>query len=118
MNGPLETLPTSTRMDEIDNTKHSSTGIRLKFYRNNFGHLTSSFYYPTGCFALLSMISYLVKPDVVSYCYWSPGFVICILFTRSNNQFQNNKEIVKKFGFIGFEMDVCSVEEDDKPVTN
>ena len=72
----LEALPTSTHMDEIDNTKHSSTGICLKFYRNSFGHLTSSFYYPTGCFALLSMISYLIKPDVVSYCY-CPGFVLC-----------------------------------------
>ena len=29
----LEALPTSTHMDEIDNTKHSSTGICLKFYR-------------------------------------------------------------------------------------
>jgi hypothetical protein len=71
----LETLPTSTHMDEIDNTKHSSTGICLKFYRNSFGHLISSFYYPTGCFALLSMISYLIKPDVVSH-YYCPGFVL------------------------------------------
>ena len=76
-------------MDEIDNTKHSSTGIRLKFCRNSFGHLTSSFYYPTGCFALLSMISYLIKPDVVSYCNIS--FVICICLPDPTTNFQNKR---------------------------
>ena len=44
---------------------YSHTGFILKLKRNSFGKLLSSYYYPTASFALLSTISFLIKPDVV-----------------------------------------------------
>jgi hypothetical protein len=45
--------------------------------RKSLGQLLGAFYYPTSSFAFLSMISFLIKPDVVRY-------VLC-------NKLSNNK---------------------------
>ena len=58
----LEPLPSFEKMYEIP---YSNTGFILKLKRNSFGKLLSSYYYPTASFALLSTISFLIKPDVV-----------------------------------------------------
>ena len=47
----------------------SFTGMLLKMKRKSFRKLISGFYFPTTSFAFLSMISFLIKPDVVSYIY-------------------------------------------------
>ena len=47
---------------------YSYTGIVLKLTRKSPGVLTG-YFYPTAAFALLSMISFLIKPDIVSYIY-------------------------------------------------
>ena len=59
----LVTLPTFER--EKYNQPYSYTGIILKMRRNSLGQLICGFFYPTAAFALLSMISFLIKPDVV-----------------------------------------------------
>ena len=63
----IESLPSFDWIDNIDNTPYSYTGMSFKLKRKNLGYLSSSFYYPTASFALLSMISFLVKPDAVSF---------------------------------------------------
>ena len=44
----------------------SYTGIALRMRRKSLGQLLSGFFYPSAAFALLSMISFLIKPDMVS----------------------------------------------------
>ena len=46
--------------------KYSHTGMILKLERNSLGMLASRYYYPTGSFAILSLISFLINPDIVS----------------------------------------------------
>ena len=53
---------------EISNNygmKYSYTGMILKLERNSFESLLSTYYYPTCSFALLSMVSFLIKPEKV-----------------------------------------------------
>ena len=45
----------------------SYTGIALRMRRKSLGQLLSGFFYPSAAFALLSMISFLIKPDMVSF---------------------------------------------------
>ena len=49
---------------ELYNTSH--TGVVLKMKRKSPRQLFSGYFYPTGAFAYLSMISFLIKPDMVS----------------------------------------------------
>ena len=53
--------------------KVSSAGIKLILQRKFIGLLLGSFYVPTGIFAILSMASFVIKPDIVSFnpfiCY-------------------------------------------------
>ena len=44
---------------------YSYTGIVLKMRRKSPGQLLCGYFYPTAAFALLSMLSFLIKPDVV-----------------------------------------------------
>ena len=60
----LESLPA---FEKIYDNAYSYTGMLLKIKRTSLGQLLSGFYYPTGAFAFLSMISYLINPDVVSF---------------------------------------------------
>ena len=66
----LESQQTLTKFDKLDDTNHSYTGMCLTAKRKRslgqFRQLLGSFYYPMASFALLSMISFLIKPDVVS----------------------------------------------------
>ena len=55
---------------EISNSygmKFSFTGMLLTIKRKSYGQLLSGYYYPTASFALLSMISFLIRPDKVGY---------------------------------------------------
>ena len=56
----IRALPTFTMYNF-----YSYTGIVLKMTRKSPGVL-SGYFYPTTAFALLSMISFLIKPDIVS----------------------------------------------------
>ena len=60
----IQSIPTFNRT--IADWTYSSTGMLLIIKRKSFRKLISGFYYPTAAFALLSMISFLIKPDVVS----------------------------------------------------
>ena len=65
---PFEFQLASLPNFEIINRQHGSfswTGIVLKMRRNSLGQLLIGYFYLTGSFALLSMISFLIKPDMV-----------------------------------------------------
>ena len=56
----------------------SSAGILIRLRRNSLGQLLSGYYYPTTSFAMLSMISFLINPDVVNYqnsCFFLNYFI-------------------------------------------
>ena len=61
----LESMPNFERKTAY-NFKFSNTGILIKMKRKSLGQLVGGYYYPTTSFAFLSMISFLIKPDVVS----------------------------------------------------
>ena len=67
---PFEVTLDSKGTKEIDfpaiRSKVSATGLSMKLDRKASQFLWSSFYLPTTAFALLSMISFLIKPDIVS----------------------------------------------------
>ena len=62
----------------------SYAGIKMIFKRNNVGLLASGFYFPTLVFSLLSLLSFAIKPEVVSYCIisfiHSNGILILYIF--------------------------------------
>ena len=68
---PFEFQLTSLKSYEkkLNHFKHSATGMILKLERNSLGMLASRYYYPTGSFAILSLISFLINPDIVSNSY-------------------------------------------------
>ena len=45
----------------------SAAGIKIYIQRDSIGLLLGSFYVPTGIFAILSIASYVIHPDVVSF---------------------------------------------------
>ena len=57
----------SDKVDKGNEMISSKTGMCLDLKRSRMGYLGVSYYYPTTAFALLSMISYLINPDIVSY---------------------------------------------------
>ena len=64
----LEALPALQEVSSYGPSKnYSYTGMVLKMKRKSLGQLHGAFYYPTTSFAFLSMISFLIKPDVVRY---------------------------------------------------
>ena len=52
--------------ENIDPYTYPYSTIRFIFERNSLGLLVGSFYLPTGLFAILSMASYIINPDIVS----------------------------------------------------
>ena len=58
----LEVLPTK---EKDVNYNVSMAGILIRIKRESFGMLLSGYCYPTISFALLSMVSFLIHPDVV-----------------------------------------------------
>ena len=55
-----------SKVCDYEETTYPLISMILRLKRKSLRHLTSSYYYPTGSFALLSLISYLIKPDNVS----------------------------------------------------
>jgi hypothetical protein len=75
----LKPLPTITIPGYLGSTI-SKTGILFKMKRNDFGKLLASYYYPMASFAALSLISFLINPDIVSYLIFTlVKHIICIL---------------------------------------
>ena len=63
----IQSIPTFNRTN--GELSVSYTGMLLIMKRKSFRKLISGFYYPTASFAFLSMISFLIKPEVVSNFY-------------------------------------------------
>ena len=61
----LQPLPSFER--RIYNFNYSFTGMQIKLKRKGLGRLVTGYFCPTAAFALLSMISFLINPDVVSF---------------------------------------------------
>ena len=63
-------LSPSEKTDAYNYTS-SRVGMEIKMKRITLGELLSGYYYPMAAFASLSMISFLINPDVVSCnCYF------------------------------------------------
>ena len=62
----LSSIPNFEKSDRY-NISFSWTGIVLKMERKSLGQLLIGYFYPTSSFALLSMISFLIKPDMVRF---------------------------------------------------
>ena len=60
----LNALATKEQDNGFNNV--SKTGMCIFFKRKSFGLLLGGYYYPTTSFALLSMVSFVINPDVVS----------------------------------------------------
>ena len=56
---------TNFEITRIYGLTYSYTGVVLKMRRKSPGQLLCGYFYPTAAFALLSMLSFLIKPDVV-----------------------------------------------------
>ena len=52
--------------ESVESYTYPYSTIRFTFERNSLGLLVGSFYLPTGLFAILSMASYIINPDIVS----------------------------------------------------
>ena len=50
---------------------YSISGLKLKLKRDSIELLIGSFFVPTGIFAILSMMSYVINPDVVGFKHTS-----------------------------------------------
>ena len=61
----LEALPIKQKVSFDGSLNYSFPGILIKMKRNSYGQLLSGYFYPTASFALLSMLSFLIQPDVV-----------------------------------------------------
>ena len=61
----LQALPVFQKSNSYNST-YSYTGMVMKIQRKSLGLLLSGYYYPTASFAILSMISFLIKPEKVS----------------------------------------------------
>ena len=61
----LEVLPIEEE-DTGNDYFVSKAAILLRIKRDSLGQLISGYYYPTTSFALLSMVSFLIDPNVVS----------------------------------------------------
>ena len=59
-------LTFGTDIDPLAIEPWSFSSISFSLQRNTLGLLIGSFYFPTGLFALLSMGSYLINPEIVS----------------------------------------------------
>ena len=61
----LEVLPAFQINSNGENYSFTRAVITLE--RKSIGYIMGGYYYPTTAFALLSMISYLIHPDVVRF---------------------------------------------------
>ena len=61
----LQSLPAFEKSNSYG-SNYSYTGMLMKIQRKSLGQLLSGYYYPTASFAILSMISFLIKPEKVS----------------------------------------------------
>ena len=62
----IESQPAFEKDDKLDRKIHSYTGMCFTVKRNSYGQLVIGFYLSTLSFAVLSLVSFLIKPDIVS----------------------------------------------------
>ena len=63
----LKSLPTS-QVSNYGDGLYPRTGMIIKMKRKSLGRLYGGYYFPTTAFAIMSMISFVINPDVVSVC--------------------------------------------------
>ena len=56
--------------------KYSFVGMSMTLTRNSFGLLIGSYYGPTTIFSLLSLVSFSINPDIVSFTILFQQFVL------------------------------------------
>ena len=63
----LTGLNSFSLVDETNGYPYDATGMKIHFSRKSLGILTGTFYGPTAIFAVLSMISFQINPNVVLF---------------------------------------------------
>ena len=61
----LRTQTAYEKKGHIEQYTYYITGKVMKISRKSYGKLLSGYFYPMAAFAVLSMISFLIKPDMV-----------------------------------------------------
>lgn len=61
----MHVLPIKPFAKYIEGYNYSHAGMKIEFVRNSLGSLLGRFYAPTSIFAILSLISYFIDPQVV-----------------------------------------------------
>ena len=51
-------------------SEYSFIGMRIKLTRNNLGLLVGGYFGPTTIFSILSLVSFTINPDIVSYFHF------------------------------------------------
>ena len=82
----LEVLPIREEDTGI-NYSVSQAGMLIRIKRDSLGQLMSGYYYPTTSFALLSMISFLINPDVVRQVFEFASSLFSTVFLYLPNIF-------------------------------
>lgn len=76
---------------DVGNYNASMAGILIRIERESLGQLLSSYYYPTASFALLSMVSFLINPEVVCmidiYCWLKWTIIFKMKEKRPNKSY-------------------------------
>ena len=61
----LESIETSMTQSTI--YQYVNSGLKITLERRNIGQLLGGFFCPTAIFALLSLVSFTINPDIVSF---------------------------------------------------
>ena len=76
---------------------HATTGIVFNLERNDIGQLIGGFFWPTGIFTIISLVSFLIDPDVVP---GRMGLLLSVFLIITNNYNSINAPADRGFSFI------------------
>ena len=76
----LSPLEPFTKRSTRSSIAYHATGIKIQMRRKNLGSLISTFYIPTATFTFASMISFMIKPEIVP---GRMGMIVTLLLISS-----------------------------------
>ena len=91
----VESVPTGLHF-HTEYTKATS-GIVFNLERNDIGQLIGGFFWPTGIFTIISLVSFLIDPDVVP---GRMGLLLSVFLIITNNYNSVNAPADRGFSFI------------------
>ena len=76
---------------------HTTSGIVFNLERNDIGQLIGGFFWPTGIFTIISLVSFLIDPDMVP---GRLGLLLTVFLIITNNYNSVNAPADRGFSFI------------------